>query len=438
MGADRPKRIGLLVGGGPAPGLNGVIAAVTIEAINSGLSVLGCYDGFKWLARGDTSPEHYVELKIEDVSQIHLRGGSILRTSRYNPQNELATVLDTLQKLGVDALVSVGGDDTATSANRVHQASGGRIRVAHVPKTIDNDLPLPGSVPTFGFETARHLGAILARNLAEDARTTSRWYIIVTMGRSAGHLALGIGKAAAATITVIPEEFQGRTLSVQEVLDTLIGSIIKRRASGRRYGLAVLAEGLAISIGPEGLAEAVGGWDKLRHYGRLAWDKDDEEHGHWRLSELAFGRLIKDLLEEQFQQLQLDTKLVTQDLGYELRCADPIPFDAEYTRDLGYGAVRFLLSEESAHYGAVISIVGGEMQPLRFDELIDSSTGRLKVRYVNVEGEAYRCARDYMIRLTRRDFEQPEQLKRLAEVVKMSPEQFRQRFGYLVEHSRWD
>src|SRR5439155_4507180 len=132
--------------------------------------------------------------------------------------------------------------------------AGGSIRVAHVPKTIDNDLPLPGSTPTFGFETARQVGVGIVRNLAEDARTTQRWYLIVSMGRAAGHLALGIGKAAAATLTVIPEEFRGRPVMLDELCDILIGAIIKRRAMRAPYGIAVLAEGLIESIGEQGLA----------------------------------------------------------------------------------------------------------------------------------------------------------------------------------------
>ena len=144
--------------------------------------------------------------------RLHLRGGSILGTSRTNPakiEADMARVLDVFRQLGVTALVTIGGDDTAFSASQVYQRAGGAIRVAHVPKTIDNDLPLPGSTPTFGFETARHFGVLIVRNLAEDARTTARWYLIVSMGRAAGHLALGIGKAAAATLTIIPEEFRG-------------------------------------------------------------------------------------------------------------------------------------------------------------------------------------------------------------------------------------
>src|SRR5205823_14843613 len=187
---------------------------VTIEAINHGMEVLGVYDGFQWLVQGDVS--HVKTLTIDDVNRIQLRGGSILRTSRTNPaksEADMRNVLDSLQKLGVASLVTIGGDDTAFSGSQVYLRARGAVRVAHVPKTIDNDLPLPPGVPTFGFETARHGGVGIVRNLAEDARTTSRWYIIVSMGRAAGFLALGIGKAAAATLTIIPEEFTPNSLT---------------------------------------------------------------------------------------------------------------------------------------------------------------------------------------------------------------------------------
>src|ERR1039457_6214747 len=224
-------RLGILVGGGPAPGINGVIAAATIEGINSGFEVIGFRDGFKWLAQGDA--HQCKPLSIRDVSGIHLRGASILGTSRTNPTKSEASmqnVFKAFDKLGITTLVTIGGDDTAFSASRVAKQSQGKIKVAHVPKTIDNDLPLPGSTPTFGFETARHYGVHIVRNLAEDARTTSRWYIIISMGRAAGHLALGIAKAAAATLAIIPEEFRGRQVTIDEVCDIIIGSIIKRRA----------------------------------------------------------------------------------------------------------------------------------------------------------------------------------------------------------------
>jgi 6-phosphofructokinase len=172
-------------------------------------------DGFEHLIEGRTGEVR--PLSITDVSRIHAQGGSIIRTSRASPavRDEAAAdpdwrlhaCLETLRLLGIGALITIGGDDTAFSASRLAQAAGTSLGVVHVPKTIDNDLPLPGGTPTFGFETARSVGAGLVNNLMTDAMTTQRWYLVVAMGRSAGHLAVGIGKSAGATLTVIAEEF---------------------------------------------------------------------------------------------------------------------------------------------------------------------------------------------------------------------------------------
>lgn len=420
--------LALLVGGGPAPGINGVISAATLEAVNQGIRVLGIRDGFKWLAQDDT--DHCIPLGINDVKGIHLRGGSILGTSRTNPaksDEDMRRVLDVLRRLEVAALVTIGGDDTAFSASQVYRRAEGAIRVAHVPKTIDNDLPLPGSTPTFGFETARHIGVAIVRNLAEDARTTSRWYLIVSMGRAAGHLALGIGKAAAATLTIIPEEFHGRAITLDEVADTIMGAILKRKVLKSNFGVAVLAEGLLESIGEKGLLAAMD-TDHLGRYGKLQRDP----HGHLRLGEIEFGRMLKDHLTTKLEAHGLKIPMIDKDLGYELRCADPIPFDAEYTRDLGYGAVKFLRSEEAARFGAIINFVGGRMEPLPFEQLINPVTGRMKNRNVNVNSEAYECARRYMIRLEKGDFTDPQRLGDLATVSGLTPDEVKQRFGYLV------
>jgi len=421
-------RLGILVGGGPAPGINGVIAAATIEGINQGFEIIGFYDGFKWLAAGEA--QHCRPLAIRDVSGIHLRGGSILGTSRTNPTKSEAAmqnVFRVFEQLGITTLVTIGGDDTAFSASQVAKRSNGKIHVAHVPKTIDNDLPLPGSTPTFGFETARHNGVHIVRNLAEDARTTSRWYIIISMGRAAGHLALGIGKAAAATLVIIPEEFHKRQVSVDEVCDIIIGAIIKRRADGSENGIVILAEGLIESMGEEGLVKALPE-GQLERFGKIIRD----DHGHLRLGEIEFGRLMKELLNQRLEKLGIKMTFIDKDLGYELRCADPIPFDAEYTRDLGYAAVKFLLSPDAEKYGAIISFVNGAMNPLPFDKMLDPKTGRMQNRKVNVDGEAFECACAYMIRLERDDFENAKQLAKLAAVVKMTPDQFKARFGYLA------
>jgi 6-phosphofructokinase 1 len=417
----------LVVGGGPAPGINGVISSATIMAINEGVEVIGMMDGFQYLVEGDA--EHHRRLSIDEVRTIPLRGGSILGTSRVNParsDEEMRNALQCFERLDVSSLVTIGGDDTAYSASQVYLRAGGAIRVAHVPKTIDNDLPLPAAVPTFGFQTARHHGVAIVRNLAEDARTTSRWYLIISMGRAAGHLALGIGKAAAVTVTIIPEEFRGQPLTLDHLCDILLGSIIKRRLQGRNYGVAVLAEGLLEAIGYDRLMQIMD-QAQLGRYGEVQRDP----HGHLRLGQIEFGRMVKEHLARRLDELGLQIGLLDKDLGYELRCADPIPFDAEYTRDLGYGAVKFLRSEAAARFGAIISFVDGRMQPLPFDQMINPKTGRMQPRKVDVEGEAYECARHYMIRLERSDFE-GEQLSRLAAIASLEPEQFKQRFGYLV------
>lgn len=223
------QTVALLVGGGPAPGINGVISAATIRCLAEGWRVLGIEQGFKWIMQGDVSK--VAPLTIEQVSRLHFRGGSILKTARANPTKSsahLTQALQSLAQLGVTGLITIGGDDTCFSALTLERAAQGRLRVVHVPKTIDNDLDLPQGVPTFGFETARHVGTYAVKNLLEDARTTSRWFFVVAMGRKAGHLALGIGKAAGATLTLIPEEFSDRPVKLATVADILAGSIIKR------------------------------------------------------------------------------------------------------------------------------------------------------------------------------------------------------------------
>ncbi|MGL6076396.1 MAG: diphosphate--fructose-6-phosphate 1-phosphotransferase [Fimbriiglobus sp.] len=420
-------KLAIVVGGGPAPGINGVISSVTIEAINSGLEVIGIRDGFKNLVSGDL--QHTRKLLIPDVTQYYNRGGSMLGTSRTNPakkEEDMKKVLESFDKLGVKYLVTIGGDDTAFSGSQVYKKAAGKIKVAHVPKTIDNDLPLPPGIPTFGFETARHIGVGLARNMYEDARTTTRWYLIVSMGRAAGHLALGIGKASAATVTIIAEELKGKNVTLDMICDIIVGSIIKRKAEGKGYGLAVMAEGLIESIGEKGLIQALG--DDLERYGNVERDP----HGHLRLGEIEFGRMIRYRTDARLKELGLKVTMVDKDLGYELRCADPIPFDAEYTRNLGYGAVKFLHSEASSEYGAIMSFEGGSLKPLPFETMIDPATSRMRPRLVDVKSELFECAVNYMTRLEAEDFTNPAMLAKLAAVVNMSGEDFKKRFEYLI------
>ena len=263
-------RIGILVGGGPAPGINSVISAATIEAINRGYEVVGIIDGFFGLMNG--SPEKFRELYIADVSRIHNQGGSILRTSRANPtasEDGAARCFANLRAQGIGALITIGGDDTAFGAYAVARATGGEVRALHVPKTIDNDLPLPADHPTFGYETARHVGTEIVMNLMEDSRTTNRWFFVVAMGRKTGHLALGIGKSAGATLIVVPEEFPQERISLNDVCRVLEGAILKREVMGREYGLAVIAEGILEKLLPEELETIAGAMAERDPYGHI-------------------------------------------------------------------------------------------------------------------------------------------------------------------------
>ncbi len=405
------KTLAILVGGGPAPGINGVIAAATIEAINSGLRVIGIPQGYYWLARGDTS--HAVELRISDVSRIHFTGGSILGTSRTNPAREkesLENAVRALQALSVRYLVCIGGDDTTSAAARIGERAGNNLSVVTVPKTIDSDLPLPENLPTFGFETARSAGATLVESLMEDARTTGRWYTVVTMGRTSGALALGMCKAAGATLALIPEEFRDSRIELATVVDLIAGAIIKRLAYGRPDGVALIAEGIAGFVDPT----------SLPHTNNVERDA----YGHRRLGEIPLGLFLRDSVREDLAGLGIQVTVVNKEIGYELRCAKPVPFDIDYTRTLGYGAVRYLLGGGS---GAMMAIVNGRIKPLRLDELLDPATGRVRTRRVDVTAESYQVARSYMIRLESEDLEEPK-LSKLAKETNLSPEAFKARF----------
>ena len=403
--------LAILVGGGPAPGINGVIASATIEAINNGLRVIGLYDGYRHIARGDIT--HVEELTIEQVSLIHFTGGSILRTSRTNPARDDETLqrcVRALTLLGVRYLVCIGGDDTTYGATRIAELTKGRIGVATVPKTIDNDLPLPDNAPTFGFETARAVGTGIVESLMEDSRTTERWYLCVSMGRKSGALALGMCKAAGATLAVIPEELSGDG-RLKLVVDTVVGAIVKRLSMGHGHGVAIIAEGIAESVTPAELT--------------MLANVPHDAYGNVRLADVPIGAVLRDLIRARLDEIGLDTTVVNKDIGYELRCAKPVPFDVEYTRTLGYGAVRYLLRGGS---GALIALSGGHVTPVSLDDLRDPATGRVRIRSVDVTTEGYEVARKYMIRLDPSDFVEPK-LSRLAAHTNLSADRFKEEFS---------
>ncbi len=268
------------------------------------------------------------------------------------------------------------------------------------------------------------MGTDLVLTMMEDARTTNRWFIVVVMGRKAGHLALGIGKAAGATLTIIPEEFPGKHVSLDEVCAVIEGSVLKRRLNGRPDGLVVVAEGVGEKLDPDELSRMAGV--------EVAYDP----YGHISLADIPLAHLLKQGVQKRFAERKDRISLVEVTLGYELRCSRPIPFDIDYTRTLGYGAVRFLTTDASdgrLGNGGFVCLEGSRLEVLPFDDLRDPVTGRTRVRLVDVNAEHYTVARDYMIRLERDDLEDQRQLQRLADVAKVTPQEFKRAFAGVLK-----
>lgn len=410
------RKLAILAAGGPAPGINSVIAAATIRARVSGMDVVGIQDGFHWIMNGVT--DKVIPLTVEDATRIHATGGSFIGINRANPAEHdslIAECAKSLERLEVNHLITIGGDGTVYSAMRLAEQTRGNLRVVHVPKGIDNDLGLPDGIATFGFQTARHEGVRIVSHLQNDARTTSRWYFIVTMGRQAGHLALGIGKAAGASLTIIPEELPEHGVPLRWVVDILVGAIIRRKAEGHNDGTAVLAEGLVARINRE---------DLLPHVTERIADGAKIPVGS-----VDLGVVLKQKVIERLREFNLEDIIISRNVGYETRCCDPIPLDLEYTRDMGYSATKYLLEGGS---GAMITMQHGVFKPIRFEDMLDPVTKLTHVRLVDINTEAYKIARRYMLRLRRDDFSDQDLLERMARIIGTDAEGFRAQFEYLV------
>ena len=215
---------------------------------------------------------------------------------------------------------------------------------------------------------------------------------------------------------MIPEEFSSERIPLKKLVDTLVAAIIKRLSDGRRDGVAVLAEGLVLRLDPDELAQVV--------------DAERDAHGNLRIAEVNIGEIVKDAVRARLREFGIETTIGAKNIGYELRCADPVPADMEYTRDLGYCATKFLLTGGSE---AMVSIQAGNFVPIPLEEMIDGKTGRLRVRLVDVHSARYAIARRYMIRLRRDDFEDPHEVAKFAATAGLSLEAFRREFAWLVE-----
>lgn len=421
------RRAGIVFAGGPAPGANSVIAAATMAFRRNGREVIGFMNGYSHLQDYEAEKRPLVEGDDYFLFQDHhLRGlrntrGILIGTARANPGKAvrgpedlsdaartapLARVHRGLVDLGIDALVSIGGDDTLKTANYLYEfqkrlpEGTPRVRIIHVPKTIDNDYR--GIDFTFGFFTAVDFMGKELLNLRADAMATRGYFVVETMGRKTGWLAYGVAIAGEAHMVIGLEDVEGELavkeevrdangnvhletrLSLDALCDRIVDLILTREKRGKHYGTIVLAEGLA-EILPQSF---------LKNIPR-------DEHGHVSLGRVDMGKLVAEIAAERFQQRTGRTKKLTGvQLGYESRCAAPHAFDVMLGSQLGVGAYRALVDQGLD--GHMVSVSGQlDLQYVPFKDLVDPKTLQTSVRYLNTGSDFHRLARQLETRIER-------------------------------------
>ncbi|MEQ8336522.1 MAG: 6-phosphofructokinase [Cyclobacteriaceae bacterium] len=364
------KSIAIICGGGPAPGINTVIGTVAKIFLKDGYRVLGIHEGYKGLFSED--PE-IKEFDFDHADRVFSRGGSTLVMSRHKPKNEEFTT-DFFVKHNVKLLVTIGGDDTASTANRISkflQKNNLDVKNIHVPKTIDNDLPLPDRNPTFGFHSAKDEGVKIGNTVYEDARTSLQWFIMSAMGRSAGHLAFGIASACHFPMMIIPEMFNKTKPTLEKIINLIISSMIKRRILGIKYGVAMVSEGVFHNIDEE----------ELKSSGIL-FTYDD--HGHPELGNVSKSNIFNVLVQEKLKQLDIKVKSRPVELGYELRCCRPIGYDLTLCTLLGIGVKK--LYDEGITGCIVTANSRGDISPMYLSEMEDEH-GKIPPRLVDMNAQ---------------------------------------------------
>ncbi len=363
----------ILCGGGPAPGMNTVVCSVAKTFLSNGYRVIGLHGGYSGLFSKNARTE---DLDFFKADAYFNRGGSYLQMSRFKPTDEDFEKnfnLDLFKDNNIKLLVTVGGDDTASTANRIAKFLEKKqypIHNIHVPKTIDNDLPLPDNAPTFGFNSAKDEGAHIARTVYEDARTSGNWLLISAMGRSAGHLALSIGEATHCPMTIIPEMFNKTGITIDKIIKLTLSAIIKRKLLGIDYGTVVVAEGVFHDLSAEDI-KAAGV--------HMTYD----EHGHPELGKISKAVLFNELLEKQAKKIGLKVKTRPVEIGYDVRCQDPIAYDLTYCSELAMGVYELFKKGET---GCMVYVDAfGNAKPLYLHDL-QNEEGKIPPRRVEIEG----------------------------------------------------
>ena len=388
------EAIAILTGGGPAPGMNTVVGSVAKTFLAKGYRVIGLHYGYSGLFNPNP---RYEDLDMFRVDYIFNQGGSYLTMSRFKPSEkdfEENFNLDFFKENNIKLLVTVGGDDTASTANRIAkflEAKQYPIANIHVPKTIDNDLPLPAGMPTFGYQSAKNAGSVIGRAVYNDARTSANWFVVAAMGRSAGHLAFGIASACHYPMIIIPEMFNKTKITIDKIISLIISSIVKRKIMNMDYGVAMVSEGVFHSLDEEEILKS-----------GINFSYDD--HGHPELGKVSKAEMFNTLLEKRCKELGVKVKSRPVEIGYEVRCQTPCAFDLVYCSQLGMGVYK-LFSEGKTGCMVYIS-QEGYVSPLYLKDLQDPETGKIPPRLVDINADKIHQVIDNLMHyITPEDYE---------------------------------
>ncbi|MCB0559662.1 MAG: 6-phosphofructokinase [Lewinellaceae bacterium] len=381
------KSIAILCAGGPAPGINTVISTISKVFLKDGYRIIGIHDGYKNLFNGKAET---VDINFHYADRIFPRGGSTLRMSRYKPKDDEFSA-DFFLDNNVKLLVTIGGDDTASTSNRLAKYLAKKkveIQNIHVPKTIDNDIPLPDGMPTFGFNSAKDAGVAIGNTIYEDSRTSGNWFVIASMGRSAGHLAFEIGASCHFPIIIIPEMFNKTRVTLSKVIDLIVSSMVKRLVEGIGYGVAIVSEGIFHVLDDE----------DIKNCG-ITFTYD--AHGHPELGNVSKAHIINVLVQRKLKELDIQIKSRPVEMGYELRCHRPVAYDLTLCTILGMGVKKLF---DQGHKGCIVSTTrGAEIMPI-FLKDIEDKDGIIPPRLVNIDSEFSQLVLSDMHVLTQQDY----------------------------------
>jgi 6-phosphofructokinase 1 len=390
--------VAILCAGGPAPGINTVISTIAKVFLKDDFKIIGVHDGYKNLFNGKADT---VDINFNYADRIFPRGGSTLRMSRYKPKDEEFSA-DFFIENNIKLLVTIGGDDTASTSNRLAKylaKNNYEIQNIHVPKTIDNDLPLPDMMPTFGFNSAKNEGVHIGNTIYEDSRTSSTWFVISSMGRSAGHLAFEIGASCHFPIIIIPEMFNKTKVTLEKIVNLIISSMVKRKINKVDHGVAIVSEGVFHILDNEEI---------LNSGINLTYDA----HGHPELGNVSKAHIINVLVQRKLKSLGIDIKSRPVEMGYELRCCRPVAFDLTLCTVLGMGVKRLY---EQGHKGCIVSTTrDAQIKPL-FLKDIEDENGKIPPRLVDINTEFARLVLGDLHVLKKEDYERAKQYVAIPE-----------------------